>query len=67
MEKLLHTDNILSMLLTLSLDIKDNIRLYCFVLFFSYKKISLHLVFDVEVIDSSISGGVIATPPRSNV
>lgn len=40
---------------------KDNIRLYCFVFFFSYKKTSLHLVFDVDIIDSPISGRVIAT------
>ena len=39
---------------------KDNIRLYCFV-FFSYKKTLLHLVLDVDVIDSPISGRVIAT------
>ena len=41
---------------------KDNIRLYCFVFFFfSYKKTLLHLVFDADVTDSPISGGVIAT------
>ena len=38
---------------------KDSIRLYCFVLFFSYKKTLLQLVFDVDVIDSPISGRVI--------
>ena len=41
---------------------KDSIRLYCFVFFFfSNKKTLFHLVFDVDVTDSSISGGVIAT------
>ena len=40
---------------------KDSIRLYCFVLFFSYKKTLLQLVFDVDVIDSPICGRVITT------
>ena len=40
---------------------KDSIRLYCFVFFFSNKKTLFHLVFDADAIDSSISGRVIAT------
>ena len=56
-KKLLHPGNILSMLISWH----EGQQLESIVLFFSYKKTLLHLVFDADVIDSPISGRVIAT------